>query len=89
MLLTKAFATSTAGLPRLGSIFNALKVSVTQGGETTLMRMPRGASSAAARVNPSNPALTRLIAALPTVGWWERMPLVSVIEPLSCRIGSL
>src|SRR2546427_8975453 len=62
---------------------SACRVSVTQGGLTTLMRIPRGASSAAARAKPSSPAFTRLIAALPRDGCWARMPLVSVIEPPS------
>jgi len=34
-----------------------------------LTRMPRGTPSAAARAKPSNPALTRLITALPTIGF--------------------
>src|SRR5207249_6077174 len=62
---------------------SACRVSVTQGGLTTLMRMPRGASSAAARAKPSSPAFTRLIAALPRDGCWARTPLVIVIEPPS------
>jgi hypothetical protein len=60
-----------------------ISVSVTQGGLTTLTRMPRGASRAAARVKPSRPQLTRLMAALLCIGIRARMPLVVVIEPPS------
>jgi hypothetical protein len=61
----------------------ARSVSVIQGGLTTLTRMPRGASSAAARANPSRPAFTRLIAPLPGMGERARMPVVKVKQPPS------
>src|SRR2546422_7131831 len=67
---------------------SACRVSVTQGGLTTLIRMPRGASRAAARAKPSSPAFTRLIAALPRDGCWARTPLVIVIEPPSTTEAS-
>ena len=53
---------------------SAASVSVTQGGLTTLTRMPRGASRAAARAKPSSPAFTRLIAALPGIGECDSTP---------------
>src|SRR2546427_2462262 len=82
-LATYAWATVAAGNPPWSGMPSACRVSVTQGGLTTLMRIPRGASSAAARAKPSSPAFTRLIAALPRDGCWARTPLVIVIEPPS------
>src|SRR5438477_575224 len=61
---------------------SCVKVSETHGGLTTLTRMPRGASSAAARTKASTPALTRLMAPLPGAGARLRMPLVPV-APMS------
>ena len=66
----------------------ACRVSRTHGGDTTLMRIPRGNSKAAARAKDSTPALTRLIEALPGVGCWLSMPLVRVKEPRSAMCGS-
>src|SRR5437763_14553334 len=82
-LRTYARATVAAGNPIDGSIPYAMSVSVTHGGLTTLTRIPRGASSAAARAKPSTPALTRLIAPLPFIGCCDSTPLVSVNDPPS------
>src|SRR5207253_8507935 len=87
-LPTYACATVAAGKPSWSGMPSACRVSVTQGGLTTLIRIPRGASSAAARVKPSRPAFTRLTAPLPRDGCWARMPLVMVIEPVSTTAPS-
>src|SRR5438067_10129516 len=80
-------ATVAAGRPCAGSIPSARNVSVTQGGLTTLTRMPLGASSAAARAKPSTPALTRLTAAEPDIAVLASTPEVSVKEPPSRTLG--
>src|SRR5205814_8706557 len=84
-LPTYACATVAAGKPPWSGMPSACSVSVTQGGLTALIRIPRGASSAAARAKPSRPAFTRLITPLPREGCWARMPVVMVIEPPSVR----
>src|SRR5262249_42134616 len=58
-------------------------VSFTQGGLTALMRRFRGNSKAAARTNPSSPALTIEMDALPGIGCIANTPVVRVIDPPS------
>lgn len=73
-LATYALATVSAGKPLDASRPMASRVSLTHGGLTTLMRAPRGISSAADLAKASSPALTSVIAEPPGTGYLAQQP---------------